>query len=184
MGLRDRREERRDERQEFGRGGTAVRFQMRERLLSVGDDYWIENGDGAKVYRVDGKAVRVRNTFELEDAHGTQVAKIQSKMARVRDTMEIEHGDGSTMATVKKALISPLRDRFQVEVEGGEDLEVQGNIVDHEYEIEADGRKIAEISKKWFRLRDTYGVEVAPDVDPALVLAVTVAVDAMAHPRD
>ena len=179
MGLRDRREERRDERQEFGRGGTAVRFQMRERLLSVGDDYWIENSDGAKVFRVDGKAVRVRNTFELEDAHGTQVAKIQSKMARVRDTMEIEHGDGSTMATVKKALISPLRDRFQVEVEGGEDLEVQGNIVDHEYEIERDGRKVAEVSKKWFRVRESYGVEVADPADVVLVLAVTVALESL-----
>jgi len=181
MGLRDRREERRDERQEFGRGGTAVRFQMRERLLSVGDDYWIENSDGAKVFRVDGKAVRVRNTFELEDAHGTQVAKIQSKMARVRDTMEIEHGDGSTMATVKKALISPLRDRFQVEVEGGEDLEVQGNIVDHEYEIERDGHKVAEVSKKWFRVRDSYGVQMAEGQDVALLLAITVCVDAMAR---
>ena len=156
-----------------------MRFQMRERLLSVGDDYWIENGDGAKVYRVDGKAVRVRNTFELEDAHGTQVAKIQTKMARVRDTMDIEHGDGSSMATVKKALISPLRDRFQVEVESGEDLEVQGNIVDHEYEIERDGHKVAEVSKKWFRVRESYGVEVADPADVVLVLAVTVALESM-----
>ena len=74
-----------------------------------------------------------------------------------------------------------IRDRYHVEVDDGEDLKVKGNIVDHEYEIERDGDKIAEISKKWFRVRDTYGVEVDDDVDAVLVLAVTVAVDALAH---
>lgn len=68
-----------------------------------------------------------------------------------------------------------------VEVEGGEDLKVKGNIVDHEYEVERDGDKIAEVSKKWFRLRDTYGVEIEDENDTLLILAVTVAVDALAH---
>ena len=85
------------------------------------------------------------------------------------------------MAVVHKALISPLRERWKIDVEDGQDMQAQGNIVDHEYEIEADGRKIAEVSKKWFRVRDTYGVEVAPDQNPALLLAVAVAIDEMAH---
>ena len=83
------------------------------------------------------------------------------------------------MATVKKALVSPLRDRFQVEVDGGGDLEVQGNILDHEYEMERDGRKVAEVSKKWFRVRESYGVEVADPADAVLVLAVAVALESM-----
>jgi uncharacterized protein YxjI len=82
---------------------------------------------------------------------------------------------------VHKALISPLRERWKVDVEGGTDLEAKGNIVDHEYEIEADGRKVAHVSKRWFRMRDTYGVEMAPDQNPALLIAVTVAIDEMAH---
>ena len=61
---------------------------------------------------------------------------------------------------------------------------MQGNVVDHEYEIEADGTKIAEISKRWFRVRDTYGIEIAPGRDEILVLAVAVAVDAMAGRAD
>jgi uncharacterized protein YxjI len=188
MGLRDRREERRDDRQEerqtFGRRGSANRFQMRQKMISIGDDYWIEDESDEKVYRVDGKALRVRSTLDLEDAHGTTLCRIQARVLNIRDTMEIEGPDGNRLAVVHKALVSPLRERWKVDREGGEDWTVQGNIVDHEYEIEADGRKVAEISKKWFRVRDTYGVEVAPDQDPALILAVTVAVDTMAHPRD
>ena len=182
MGLRDRREERRDERQEFGRGGTAVRFQMRERLLSVGDDYWIENEAGERVLRVDGKVLRVRKTLDIEDTEGNHLCRIQTRVLHIRDTMEIEREDGSAMAKVHKALITPLRERWKVDVEDGEDMEVQGNIVDHEYDLEVDGRKVAEVSKKWFRVRDTYGVQVAPGADTLLVLSVAVALDVMGHP--
>jgi uncharacterized protein YxjI len=97
--------------------------------------------------------------------------------------MAIEDPEGEQLALVHKALISPLRERWKVDLAGDREWKVQGNIVDHEYEIEDDGRKIAEVSMKWFRIRDTYGVEVAPDQNAALVLAVTVAIDTMAHPR-
>lgn len=178
MGMRGRREERAI----FGRGGTATCFQMRQQLLSVGDDYWIENEAGERVLRVNGKALRLRDTLDLEDAHGEVLCRIQSRVLRVRDAMAIEDRNGDRLALVHKALISPLRERWKVDRPGATDWKVQGSIADHEYEIEADGRKIAEVSKKWFRARDTYGVQVAPSESAVLVLAVSVAVDTMAHP--
>jgi uncharacterized protein YxjI len=184
MALGDRRESRKAERQQFGARGTAARYQMREKLVSFGDDYWIEDGDGQRVYRVDGKALRLRNTLDLEDAGGAQLCRIQTRALHVRDTMAVERPDGGRIATVRKALVSPLRERWKVEVEDGDDLAVQGNIVDHEYSIEQEGKKVAEISKRWFRIRDTYGVQVAPGIDTPLVLAVAVALDAMSHPGD
>jgi uncharacterized protein YxjI len=182
MGLRDRREKRQDERDTFGRGGTATRFVMRQKLVSIGDDYWIEDDAGDRAFHVDGKALRLRDTLDLEDASGTKVCRIQTRVLHIRDSMAIEDPDGNRLALVHKALVSPLRERWKIDREQGDDWTVQGNIVDHEYEIEADGRKIAEVSKKWFRARDTYGVEIAPGEPSALVLAVTIAVDAMAHP--
>ena len=86
------------------------------------------------------------------------------------------------VAMVKKALITPIRERWVVNVRGGPDLEVQGNILDHEYRIGEGRDTIAEVSKKWFRLRDTYGVEIDPGQDDALILAVCVCIDEMAHP--
>src|SRR4051794_15381156 len=156
MGLRDRRERRREERETFGRGGEARRYQMREKMLSIGDDFWIEDGEGERVFRVDGKALRLRKTFHLEDLEGRSLCTIQKRVMHIRDTMEIEGPDGERMAKVHKALISPLRDRWNIDVESGPGYEAQGNIVDHEYEIETDGRKVAQVSKRWFRVRDTY----------------------------
>lgn len=157
---------------------ATVRFQMRQKILAVGDDSWIDDADGNHAYKANGKAARVRDTFVLEDASGHEVAKIKERVMHVRDTMSIDL-DGRS-ATVKKALVG-LRDRFHVEVDGGPDLKVHGNIVDHEYEIEQDGHKIAEVSKKWFRVRDTYGIEIQAGVDVPLILAITIAVDDMSH---
>src|SRR4051794_8261991 len=177
--FRERRQERREER----RGGQdTVHYQMRQKLVSIGDDYWIEDEAGRRAYKVDGKALRMRKTLDFEDAHGNKLLKIQERMVRVRDTMEIEDADGRNVATVKKALFTPLRERMSVDVADGPDLEVQGNIVDHEYTIEADGSKVAEVSKRWFRLADTYGVEIAPGQNEILMLAVTTVIDSMTNP--
>jgi uncharacterized protein YxjI len=151
---------------------------MREKLFAIGDDYWIETDSGERAFKVNGKALRIRDTLVLETPTGDELFKIQEKKLSVRDKMEIER-DGRTIATVKKALITPLRDRFSIEVEGGEDMEAKGNIVDHEYKIERGGDKVAEASKRWFRIRDTYGIEIAPGQEDALILAVTVCIDQM-----
>lgn len=153
---------------------------MREKLFAIGEDFWIENEAGEKAFKVDGKALRMRDTLILQDPSGGELFKVQEKALRVRDTMKIER-DGDTAATVKKALVHVVRDRFSIEVEGGEDLEAQGNIVDHEYKIERDGNHVAEVSKRWFRVRDTYGIEIAPGENDALILAVVVCIDQMSH---
>jgi uncharacterized protein YxjI len=169
---RQRRMDRRQARQ--GQAPVFRRYQMRQKLVAFGDDFYIEDEQRQKVFKVDGKVLRVRDTLVFKD--------IQERMLRIKDTMEIEGPDGKTLAMVKKALITPLRDRWTVKIKDGPDLDVQGNILDHEYRIGEGRRKVAEISKKWFRLRDTYGVEVAEGQDDVVILAVTVAIDIMAHP--
>jgi uncharacterized protein YxjI len=159
-------------------GGT--KYQMREKVFALGDDYWVENDAGERAFKVDGKVLRLRNTFVLEDPSGAELYKVQKKLLKIRDTMGIERG-GETVATVKKALITPFRERFSIGVEGGEDMEAKGNIVDHEYKVERGGNTVAEVSKRWFRVRDTYGIEVAPGQDDALIIALTVCIDQMTH---
>ena len=174
---RKARKERREER--HGGGPSYTRYQMREKLVSIGNDFWIENEHGQKAFKVDGKALRVRDTLKFRDSHGKELCKIQEKKVRVKDTMEVEGPGGETLAVVKKALITPVRDRWTVKIKGGPDLDVQGNILDHEYRIGEGGNKVAEVSKKWFRIRDTYGVEIAEGQDDIVILATTVAIDMM-----
>ncbi|MCU4801623.1 LURP-one-related family protein [Halobacteria archaeon HArc-gm2] len=149
---------------------------MRERLVSFGDDFVVETADGVPAFKVDGKLLRARNTIEFSDVNGRHRYRIQERVARVRNTMVIER-DGRRVATIHQALVTPLRDRFEVEVAGGPNLHVQGNIFAHEYAITREGSPVASVSKRWFRFRDIYGVEVMAGEDDAFVLAVTAAVD-------
>jgi uncharacterized protein YxjI len=176
MGLRDRREERREER----RGEGAEVYLMREKLVSVGDDFWIETTTGRRAFKVDGKALRVRDTFAIKTAGGEVVATMQERVARVRDTMKVDR-PGAPSATIQKAMITPLRERWTIKADDVGEISVQGNLVDHEYTFEQNGRKVAEVSKRWVRVRDTYGVEIEDDRYTVLILAVTVAVDAMSR---
>ena len=157
------------------------RYQMREKLLSIGDDYWIQNAQGERAFKVNGKALRVRKTFVLEDASGAEVAQIQERKFSIRDKVAIErHGD--TAATVRKALVG-IRDRFAIDVADGAHMKAHGRVGDHEYEIERDGDTVAKISKKWFRVRESYGVDVAAGEDAPLILAITVAIDSLTTRR-
>jgi len=157
------------------------RYVMRQKWLAIGDDAWIEDDNGERVFRVDGKALRMRKTLKLEDSEGNEVCKIQERRLRIRDTMEIEAPDGRRLGLIQKAMIAPLRERFEVEVPDAPELKVRGKILDHEYGIKQDGEKIAEVSKRWFRMRDTYGIDIAPGQDEVLILAIAVALDAMEH---
>lgn len=178
---RGRREQRQEDRAVFGRGGTAIRYRMRQKLVSFGDDFWIEDAGGQRVFKVDGKMLRVRDTLFFEDTQGRELCKIQEKLLRIKDTMAIEGPNGERLATVRKALIAPLRHRWIVKIGDGPDLNVQGNILSLQYTIGEEGSKIAEVSRKWFRIADTYGVQIEPGQNDIVILAVTVAIDMMAH---
>ena len=183
----DRREDRRSDRgpgQPAGSpqaGGSPVRYQVRQGMFTIGDDFWIETESGQKVFKVDGKAMRARSTLLFEDAQGHELYAIQEKMARARDTMNIDDASGKTALKVHNAMLTPARDRWQIDVPGGKDLSATGNILQHEYKIERGRDKIAEVSKKWFRARDMYGVEVDDPQDAAVALLIAIVIDMMGH---
>ncbi len=152
-------------------------------MFSIGDDFWITDAAGNRVFLVDGKALRLRQTFELKDAAGTIVATVRKKLIAIRDAMEIEH-DGAVVATVRKAMISPLHHRSIIDLADGSQLEAVGNLVDKEFDILAAGQPIAHVSRAWFRLRDTYGVDVAPGENDALILAIAVCLDRIHHDEE
>jgi uncharacterized protein YxjI len=160
-----------------------MRYLVREKVFSIGDDFWVTDEQGNEAFLVDGKALRLRQTFELKDRSGAVVATVRKRLLAVRDSMDIER-DGTVIATVKKAVFSPLHHRSVVELPGGGELEAVGNILDKEFEIRSGGAVLAQVSRAWFRMRDTYGVDVAPGQDDALMLAVAVCLDRIHHDEE
>lgn len=160
-----------------------ARYKMRQKLISLGEDFTIEDANGKAAFEVDGKVMRIRETFELKDPQGKVVATIRGKLISIRSKMEIIRDD-EVVATVTKALFAPLRDKFTVDVAGGKDIEVSGSILDHEYTLRRDDEVVGQVSKRWFTFTDTYGIDIAEGEDDALVLAIAVALDEMVHDKD
>lgn len=175
-----RRGQRQEDRHEFGRGGSAERYKMREKMVAIGDDFWIENEQGRRAFKVDGKLLRVRDILVFEDANGKELVKMASKIIQIKDQVKLERTGGPS-AVVKKDLINVVHDHFVMKVDNGADYEISGNLLDHEYSITQGRNKVAEVSKKWFRIADTYGVQIEQGADDVLILAATVAVDQLSH---
>lgn len=159
---------------------TWTRYQLRRKLFSIGEDFWIQNDRGEQVYKVDGKVLRIRETFELQDAAGAALAVIQAKLLAIQPTMNIERG-GQVWATVKKALFTVFRQHYSIHLQGGAVLEAQGDILNHEYEIADRSQIVATISKRWFTVLETYGIAIAPGQDEVLLLAAAVCIDEMSE---
>ncbi|SDK53038.1 LURP-one-related/scramblase family protein [Streptomyces indicus] len=158
-----------------------MKYLVRDRLLGIGDDYWIEDEQGRKAFFVDGKAMRLRETFELKDPQGRVLIDIRAKMFSLRDAMTIER-DGEALATVKKKRFSLLRNHYRVQLVDGTELDVSGKILDREFVVEYEGEMLAHISRRWLRVRDTYGVDVVrEEADPSLMIAVAVCVIRLAE---
>jgi uncharacterized protein YxjI len=126
---------------------------------------------------VDGKVLRLRETLVVQDAEGRELAVIHKKLLSVRDTMTVERDD-EVLVTVRKKLFTPFRDVYLAELASGDELVIHGDFLDKEFDIELGDERLARVSRKWFRLRDTYAVQVdREDADPAMLIAVAVCVD-------
>ena len=156
---------------------------MRQKLLSWGDDYTIKDEAGRELYLVDGKAISVGGQLSFRDMDGRELAFIKQKLFKLSPTYEI-HRSGELAAVVKQELFALLHHRFTVDVPGPNDLEAKGDFLDHEYVFTRGDREVARVSKRWFALADTYGVEVAEGEDDVLILASAVVVDQACHRDD
>jgi uncharacterized protein YxjI len=154
-----------------------MRYLVRERLFDIKDDFWVTDARGGRAFYVSARLLSLHHTLALEDASGRRLASIKHKMLSFTDAMTIEY-DGAPAATVHRAVFSPLHHRAYIDLHrGGGRLEAAGDIIDKEFEIR-DGRDVvARISRKWFRIRDTYGVDVAPGQDDAFMIAIAVCLD-------
>src|SRR5579884_3438194 len=153
-----------------------MRYLIREKLFHLGKDSTIMNEAGQPVLEVDGKVLSLHNRLIMRDRYGNEVASIHRRLIALRPTSEITRG-GQELAEVRKRLISPFVDRFIVDIPGPDDLEITGSIFEHEFTIKRGGHVVATASKRWFSLRETYGVDIAPGQDDVLILASVLALE-------
>jgi uncharacterized protein YxjI len=157
-----------------------MRYIMKQKLFSFGDDFHIRDESGRDVYFVDGKMFSIGDKLSFKDMRGNELAFIRQKLLTLRASYEI-YREGRLYATVKKELFTFLRCQFYVDIPGPDDLEATGNLFEHEYTFRRHGSGVASVSKKWFSMTDSYGVDIAQGEDDVLILASTVVIDMACH---
>lgn len=160
-----------------------MRYQMKQKIFAFGDDFKIVDGDGVHVATVDGRVFSLGKKLDIVSPAGAEIVRIEQKLIALKPTYEIWQ-QKKLLATVSKDFFTLFRCSFTVDVPGPNDLSAQGSFTEHEYRFERQGKRVAEVSKAWFGVRDTYGVDVEAGEDPWLVLASTVVIDLCCHNDD
>jgi uncharacterized protein YxjI len=159
----------------------AMRYLVREKGVGICDDFSVSDENGREVFRVDPQAMQATHpAFDLTDPSGAVVTTIRKQLLAMTEMMAIERA-GTVIATVRKAVVAHIHHRFVVDLPGGGALEAHGDIAEKEFEIRHGPAVLARVSRTWFRVRHSYGVDVAPGQDDPLLLAVTVCLDRIHH---
>jgi len=162
-----------------------MRYVLRQKLFALGDDFHIRDDSGRDVFVVDGRAFSIAEKLSFRDMNGTELVFIREKLLSFGPAYELYRG-GELAAVVKKKHFTLFRVKFSIDVPGPDDLEAQGDFLDHEYTFKRGGRKVAEVSKRWLSMTDTYSVDIAEGEDDVLILASAVVIDMICHeePKD
>ncbi len=160
--------------------GGVNRYLMRQRMFALGQDFDIANAAGQPVFRIHGKVRLIKEALKFYDMQGNLLYKLDEKLLRIRESFNILKPDGSVAASVHNAIFDPLRERFTIEIPGGEDMTTMGKVIWAQYDVIRGGQPVAKISKQFSWVgRDQYVVDVLPGQDDCLILAITVVIDMM-----
>ena len=161
-------------------GDFMTRLLMRQNFLSIGDDYTVRDEQDRERYFVDGHVFVLRSQLAIEDMQGQELARVRRRILALGETWDVLRG-GESVAVVHKKLFTPFHCTFTVDVPGPDDLVAKGDFLDHEYTFHRGSRTVADVSKRWFTLRDTYGIDIAEGEDEVLILAAAVVIEQCCH---
>ena len=153
-------------------------YVLNQKLMSLSGDLWIEDEQGNNAFEVDVKGFALRRTLILLDLSGNQLYQIGQALAHLRRTFEIKHGD-AVVATIQEALVNFLGDHFTITLAAGDELSVSGDFIGREFRIGRGGTDVIVASRKLLDVRDSYGIQIAPDFETRLALAIVVALEQM-----
>ncbi|TWT86840.1 hypothetical protein Mal64_36700 [Pseudobythopirellula maris] len=153
-----------------------MRYQIKQRLMSLRGRFDILDESGEPVLHAVGKAIAIRTQYSLQSLDGEELLLIRQRVLSLLPKFDILR-NGQPHALVRRDF--SFRPRYSVQVEGGEDLRVRGSLLEYNYEITRGGQTVALVAKTVWSLRDNYGIEIfEPELD-ALVLAVVIVIDAV-----
>ena len=156
-----------------------MRYLIREKFWAWGDDFYILNENQERVFFVDGAAFSWGDKLSFQDMQGNELAYIAQKLLTFMPKYSI-YRNGQLFAEVRKEF-TWFRKQFTLDVPGPNDYTIDGSFWDHEFVFTRGGHTVATVSKRYFALTHTYGVDIADGEDDVSVLATCIVIDQVLH---
>ena len=156
-----------------------MRYQLKQRFIGFGDDFYIYDESGEKRYFIDGYAFSFGQKFAFKDVNGRKIGMIKKRLFTFFPSYNVTMESGQS-AIVKKSPFA-FRDKFIIDVPGPDDYTVVGRLIEHEYNFYRNKQVEATVSRKFFRATDTYSVDIPGAHNHELLLACAVAIDMVCH---
>lgn len=155
-----------------------MRYKIRQRIFSLASSFTIKDEFDSDVYNVNGRLFTIGNKLTISDIAGIERVYIEQIPFRLLAEYNI-YADNQLKAKVKKQFTF-FNSKFDIEASDGS-YTIEGNILAHEFRILKDNIVIATISKEFFSLSDTYGIDIASSEDDVFILALAIVVDMVCH---
>ncbi|MFC1601427.1 LURP-one-related/scramblase family protein [Candidatus Sumerlaeota bacterium] len=152
-----------------------MRYMMKRKFWSWGDNFTIKDEHEQDAYSVRGKAFSWGDNLTIHDPAGRELARISQTLMSWKPRYEI-YRDGRRFAELVKEF-SWFKQEFTLDVPGPNDYTIIGSFWGHEYTFERGGAVVARVSKKFWSLSDTYGIETIPGEDDVAILATCVVIE-------
>lgn len=157
-----------------------MRYQIRQQLFALGDRFGIKDDTGREVYQVRGEVFSFGKKLHLYDLEDRELVLIEQKLFHLLPAYEIHFPDGLAARIRKRPSLG--RPRFCIESPHG-NFDVRGDLWGRRFEIIRDDNQVATVDKAFFAVADTYGVDIDSGQPVALLLAMTIVIDAVLFDR-
>lgn len=134
-----------------------MKYRINQKIFSLTDSFTIEDERGMVAFTAKGKFLSISSSQTLYDHTEREILKIKRKYLSILPACRLVNNDGSEWL-IKKKFWPFWTSRFTIDTQYGQ-LEMTGNLWQHEYEIRQGEQLLASISKKLFSFSDSYGVD-------------------------
>ena len=145
---------------------------MKQKLISIGEKFTITDDKGNIKYYVEGSLLKVPKNFTIYNEKKEKIGKVSKKLVSILPKFDVEV-EGQQPITIEKQ-ISLVKAKYEIK---GNGLTIKGNLLDMDFSVLKNGRKVGSISKKWISLGDSYEINVVDTGLEEVMVAIVVAID-------
>ncbi|MGX7029756.1 LURP-one-related/scramblase family protein [Vagococcus zengguangii] len=145
---------------------------MKQKLISIGEKFTITDEKGRAKYYVEGSLLKVPKTFTIYNENKQKIGKVSKKLVSILPKFDVEV-EGQPAMSIEKQ-ISLMKAKYEIK---GNGITVKGNLLDMDFSVLKNGRKVGSISKKWISIGDSYEINIVDTGLEEVMVSIVVAID-------